>query len=71
MVTAIESDWSVLLPDVKWIIFNYLDEYYAALYRCRRVCKDWKNMIEGFNAYWESKARYIRNKCLRSHTQTI
>ena len=56
--TATEREgWAVLPTDVKWIIFNFADEDLAGLYRSRRVCKDWKNTIEGFTGFWELQAK--------------
>ena len=55
--TTIEG-WAVLPTDVKRIIFNFADEDLAGIYRSRRVCKDWKNAIEGFTGFWEQQAEY-------------
>ena len=54
---GMNSNWAILPTDVKWIIFNFVDGNLAMLYRSRRVCKDWKNTIEGFTGFWEQQAR--------------
>ena len=53
----VDSCWAKLPTDMIWVIFNVTDDDLAGIYRSRRVCKDWKNTIEGFTGFWEQQAK--------------
>jgi hypothetical protein len=53
-----ESCWSRLPVDVNRLIFKEVGQDLVVLYRSRRVCKDWKKVIEDFQSFWELQAKY-------------